>query len=96
MSKVFDQARPRFSFWLKVNFRKIASNEQVEWRKIENFVISKCYPDHVLKDKGKKANFRKTSKNFKIVDGNLRWYLERMIFGNDIKLQIPQYHSILP
>ena len=55
-----------------MNFRKIASNEQVELRKIENFVISKCYPDHVLKDKGKKANFRKTSKNFKIVDGNLR------------------------
>ena len=95
MSKVFDQARPRFSFWLKVNFRKIASNEQVELRKIENFVISKCYSEDISKDKGKEVNFRKTFKNFKIVDGNLRYKVKRrMIFGNDIKL--PQYHSILP
>ena len=66
-----------------------------ELRKIKNFVLSKCYPEDVSKDKGKKANFRKTCKNFKIIDGNLRYKVKRrMIFGNDIKL--PQYHSILP
>ena len=37
----------------------MASREHVDWRKIENFVRSKCYPEKISKDKGKKANFRK-------------------------------------
>ena len=32
------QIKPRFSFWLKINFRKMASNKHVDLRKIENFV----------------------------------------------------------
>ena len=54
------QIKLRFSFWLKINFRKIASNKHVDLRKIENFVWSKCYPEGIPKIKGKKANFRKS------------------------------------
>ena len=44
-------------------------SKYVDFRKIENFVTSKCYPEDVSKDKGKKANFRKSCKNFKTVMG---------------------------
>ena len=50
----FGQLNPRFSFWLKINFRKTASNKQVDLRKIENFVVrSKCYPEDISKVKEK-------------------------------------------
>ena len=35
----------------------MACNKHVDLRKIKNFVRSKCYPEDVLKNKGKKANF---------------------------------------
>ena len=64
----------------------MASNKHVDLRKLENFVRSK----------GKKANFRKPCKNFKIVDEHLTYKRKRwVIFDNDRKLLIPQYHSIL-
>ena len=44
-------------------------SKYVDFGKIENFVTSKCYPEDVSKDKGKKANFRKSCKNFKTVMG---------------------------
>ena len=75
----------------------MASNKHVDLRKIENFVRSKCYPEDISKDKGKKANFRKSCKNFKIVDGYLTYKgRRRVIFDNDGKLLMTQYHSILP
>ena len=43
---------------MKIDFRKMASNKNVDLRKIKNFVRSK----------EKTANFRKPCKNFKIVD----------------------------
>ena len=46
----------------------MASNKHVDLGKIENFVRSKYYPEDISKDKGKRANFRKSWKNFKIVD----------------------------
>ena len=47
--------------------------------------------------KGKEADFRKSCKNFKNVDGHhLTHRGQRVIFDNDRKLLIPQYHSILP
>ena len=55
---VFGQLNPCFSFWLKINYRKIASNKPVDLGKIANFVRGKCYPEDTLKVKGKKANFR--------------------------------------
>ena len=45
--------------------------KNIKNRKIENFVRSKYYPDDILKERKKKANFRKSCKNFKIVDGHL-------------------------
>ena len=82
---------------MKINYRKIASNKHVDLRKIENIVRSKCHPEDILKDKGKKANFRKSCKNFKIVDGHLTYKGKiRVMFNNDRKLLIPQYNSILP
>ena len=44
----------------------MASNNQADLKKIENFVRSKCYPEDISKDKEKKATFRKSCKNFKI------------------------------
>ena len=74
---VSDQIRPRFSFWLEINFRKMACNKHVDLRRIENSVRSK----------GKAANSRKTCKNFKIIDEILidigkRW----VISDNDKKI----------
>ena len=49
----------------------MASNKHADLRKTENFVRSKWYPKDIPKDKRKEANFRKSCKNFKIVDGYL-------------------------
>ena len=66
-------------------------------RKIENFVKSKCYPEDISKGKGKRANVRKSCKNFKIFDGYVTYKgKERMVFDNDRKLLIPQHNTILP
>ena len=73
----------------------MASNKCVDLRKIENSVRRKCYPEDILK-KGKKANFRKSCETFKIVDGHLTYKgKRRVIFDNDRKFLILQYHSIL-
>ena len=47
---------------MKINFRKTIGNKQVDSGKIETFVRSRYYPEDMSKDKGKKANFRKSSK----------------------------------
>ena len=65
-------------------------------RKIQNFVRSKYHPENISKNEGKRADFQKSFKNFKIVDGHLIYKgKKRMIFDNRRKLLIPQYHSIL-
>ena len=61
----------------------MANYKHVDLRKIENFVKSKCYPGDISKDKGNKANFRKSCKNFKIVDGHLTYKRKiRVIFDS--------------
>ena len=78
---------------IEVKFQnKMVSNKHIDFRKIKNFVRSKRYPEDIWKDKGKKANFRKSCKNFKFVDEHLT-YKGRIkgIFDND-----KQDHSILP
>ena len=75
----------------------MASNEHLDLRKIGNFVRSKCHPEDMSQDNGKKANFIKSCKNFQTADGHLtcngkKW----VIFDNDRKLLTPQYHSVLP
>ena len=42
------QTKPCFSFWMRINFGKMASNNHVDLRKIGNFVRSKCYPEDIL------------------------------------------------
>ena len=42
----------------------MASDKQFDLRKTENSVRSKCYPEDLSKDIGKKTNFRKSCKNF--------------------------------
>ena len=70
----------------------MASNKFVYLRKVENFV--KVYPEDISKDKSKRANFRKSCKNVKIVDGYLTYKGKRRVtFGNDRKLLIPQHQS---
>ena len=65
----------------------MASNKQVDLRKIENFVRSK----------EKTGNFWKPCKNFKTVDETLTYKSEKMgdtwQWWETFK---PQYHSILP
>ena len=69
-----------------MNFRQMASNKHVDLRKTENFVRSKCYPEDISKDKGKKANFTKSCKNFKIADGHLTCKGKRIVtFGNHVR-----------
>ena len=71
-----DQIKPRFSFRLKIDFRKMASIKHVDLRKIES-----------KGSKGKTANFRKPCKNFKIVDEILAYKGKRwVIFDNDGKI----------
>ena len=71
------QIKPRFSFRLKINFRKIASNKHVDLRKREIIVRSE----------EKRTSFRKPCKNFKIVDQHLTSKEKReVIFDNDRKI----------
>ena len=46
----------------------MGSNKHIDLRKMENFVRRKCFPEDILKEEGKKANFRKSCKNFKTDD----------------------------
>ena len=78
-------------------FTEMRSNKYVDLKKIENFVRTKCYSEDIPKDKRKKTNFGKYSKNIKIVHGHLTYkWRERIIFNNHRKFLIPQYHNILP
>ena len=55
----------------------MASSKHADWRKIENFVRSKYYPEDISIDKGKRGNFRKSCKNFNITDGHLTYKEKR-------------------
>ena len=50
------------------------SKKHVGFRKRENFVKIKCFPEDISKDKGKKTNFRKHCRNFEIVHGHHQTY----------------------
>ena len=75
----------------------MASNKRVDLTKLKNFVRSKCYPEDISKDKEKKANFRKSCKNFKIVHGRHLTYKgkRKVILDKERKVLISQYLSIL-
>ena len=63
----------------------MASNKHVDLRKIENFVRSKYYSEDILIDKRKRGNFRKSCKNFKIIDGDLTYKRKRGWYLTTIK-----------
>ena len=67
------QTKLRHSFCLRINFGKMAGNKYVDLRKIGNFVRNKCCPEDISKDKGKKADFKKSFENFKIADGHITY-----------------------
>ena len=45
----------------------------VDLKAVEEFLRNKTYPKGILKDKGKKSNFRKACKNFSIANGDLMY-----------------------
>ena len=50
ISKVLGHIKSRFVFWLKINFGKMASDEHIDLRNIENIVRDKYYPEDISKD----------------------------------------------
>ena len=49
----------------------MAAKHRVNLKVVEEFLRRKIYLKEIAKDKGKKANFRRTCKNFSIKDGEL-------------------------
>ena len=66
---------------LLIVYKKWSGGEQtriklathVDLKAVEEFLRNKTYPKGILKDKGKKSNFRKPCKNFSIVNGDLMY-----------------------
>ena len=57
-------------------------------RVFEEFLRRKVYPKEIAKDKGKKANFRRTCKNVSIKDGELFYKKSRkVIFDEQQKIE---------
>ena len=64
---------------------KIKMTKHVDWNSIEDYIRNKTYPEKI-KDKGHKANFRKSCKYFSIVNGHLNYKEKRrVIFENNQK-----------
>ena len=51
----------------------------VDLKAVEEFLRNKTCPKGILKDKGKKSNFRKACKNFRIVNGDLMYKEKRRV-----------------
>ena len=51
----------------------------MDLRAVEEFLRNKTYPQGILKDKGKKSNFRKACKNFSIENGDLTYKEKRRV-----------------
>ena len=95
-SKVLRQIKPRFSFRLKIDFRRMVRNKHVDLKKIVKFVRSKWYLEHTSKDKGKKANFIKSCKNFKVTDGHhLTYKGERRVIADNENTALPFYFTVI-
>ena len=67
----------------------MAAKHHVNLKVVEEFLRRKIYPKEIAKDKGKKANFRRTCKNFSIKDGELFYKKSRkVILMNSRKLRL--------
>ena len=68
---------------------KTAAKDHVNLKVVEEFLRRKIYPKEIAKDKGKKANFRRTCKNISIKDGELFYKKSRkFIFDEQQKIEI--------
>ena len=63
--------------WWIANQNKMMTH--VDLKAVEEFLRNKTYPKGILKDKGKKSNFRKACKNFSIVNGDLMYKEKRRV-----------------
>ena len=71
-----------------INKNKMAETGHVDLNSIESYIRNKTYPEK-LKDKGRKANFRKACKKFTIADGHLTYKgKRRVIFEESRKRSI--------
>ena len=67
----------------------MAAKHHVNLKVVEEFLRRKIYPKEIAKDKGKKANFRRTCKNFTIKDGELFYKKSRkVIFDEHQKIEM--------
>ena len=67
----------------------MAAKHHVNLKVVAEFLRRKIYPKEIAKDKGKKANFRRTCKNFSIKDGELFYKKSRkVIFDEQQKIEI--------
>ena len=67
----------------------MAAKQHVNLKVVEEFLRRKIYLKEIGKDKGKKANFRRTCKNFSIKDGELFYKKSRkVIFDEQQKIEI--------
>ena len=61
----------------------------LDLKAVEEFLRNKTYPKGILKDKGKKFNFRKACQNFSIVNGDLMYKeKQRVVFEVDRRTAI--------
>ena len=58
---------------------KMAARRLVDLKVVEDFLRRKVYPKNISKDRGKKSNFRRTSGNFSLKNGELFYKDSRMI-----------------
>ena len=72
----------------------MANNKHIDFRKIKNFVRSKSYPEDISKNKGKKANFGNSSKNFKIIDGHLTYKGKRRVINETFNTTMRLYLTL--
>ena len=67
----------------------MAAKHHVNLKVVEEFLRRKIYPKEIAKDKDKKANFRRTCKNFSIKNGELFYKKSRkVIFDEQQKIEI--------
>ena len=72
----------------------MANNKDIVFRKIRNFVKRKSYPEDISKNKGKKANFGNSSKNFKIIDGHLTYKGKRSVINETFNTTMRLYLTL--
>ena len=69
-----------------INKNKMAETGHVDLSSIENYIRNKTYPEK-LKDKGRKANFRKACKKFTITDSHLTYKAKRRVIFEESRKQ---------